>query len=45
MRKQYECSEANNCRSGRSDAVDLSVVAKEFAEQSDIRRQMFGNWN
>ena len=27
------------------DAVDLSVVAKEFAEQSDIRRQMFGNWN
>jgi hypothetical protein len=28
-----------------TDGVDLSVVAKEFAEKSDIRRNLFGNWN
>jgi hypothetical protein len=27
------------------DGVDLSIIAKEFAEKSDIRRNIFGNWN
>ena len=27
------------------DGVDLSAVAKEFAEKSNIRRKLFGNWN
>jgi hypothetical protein len=26
------------------DEVDVSVAAKEFAEQSEIRRNIFGNW-
>jgi hypothetical protein len=26
------------------DEVDVSVAAKEFAEQSAIRRNIFGNW-
>jgi hypothetical protein len=26
------------------DEVDVSVAAKEFAEQSEIRRNIFENW-